>query len=357
MNTQTVKAQTVVEFGAPLEERSSELPAPTGTQVLVRVHACGLCHSDLHFHEGHFNLGRGRQLPLTALGVTPPFVLGHEPYGEIVDFGPEAGLSDADRGRAVIVYPWIGCGECELCTAGLDHQCAQPQVIGMQQPGANADHLLVRDSKFLIDAAGVDELLAGSYACAGLTAYSAVKKLGDLQDRWVAIVGVGGVGIMALAVAKAAGFKKVVAIDISDERLKVAAEQYGADLIINSGATDAAPHLQEVTGGLAGVIDFVGSSETAAFAVEQLGTNGALVNVGLFGGELQVPLAVLSVKQLTIRGSYVGSLTEMKELMEYVRAGKIKPLNTEAVPIANVNEAMNRLRTGNVNGRLVLVHP
>ena len=112
MKAQVVKAQTVVEFGAPLEERVSELPPPTGREVLVRVHSCGLSHTDLHFHEGHLNLGGGNFLPLPELGVKPPFVLGHEPFGEIVAFGPDTGLTAADVGRSVIVYPWIGCGYC-----------------------------------------------------------------------------------------------------------------------------------------------------------------------------------------------------------------------------------------------------
>jgi len=356
MNSQVVKAQTVVEFGAALEERVSEIPAPVGKQVVVRIISCGLCHTDLHLHEGHFDLGRGNQLPLAAIGIAPPFVMGHEPYGEIVDFGPESGLSPSDKGRPVIVFPWIGCGDCGLCNAGLDHQCAQPQAIGMQATGGHADHLLIRDPKFLIDAAGVDKLLAGSYACAGLTSYSAIKKLGDLQDKWIAIIGMGGVGTMGLAIAKAIGFKKVVAIDISDERLKIASEQFGADLTVNSSSPDAVVRLQEATGGLAGVVDFVGSGDTSALAVSQLGTNGKLVNVGLFGGELQVPLPILSVKQLSIRGSYVGSLSEMSELMEYVRAGKVKALRAESVPISSVNQAMEQLRAGKVEGRLVLLH-
>ncbi|AJA07164.1 Zn-dependent alcohol dehydrogenase [Sphingopyxis fribergensis] len=356
MENQTVKAQTVVAFGEPLEERISELHKPTGKQVLVRVHSCGLCHSDLHFHEGHLNLGGGNNLPLTALGVNPPFVLGHEPFGTIVDFGPDAGMDEADRGRPVIIYPWIGCGDCEYCNRGLDHQCANPQVIGMQQPGGQADHLLVREPKFLIEARGVDPLLAGPYACSGLTSFSALKKLDGRQDQWIAIIGAGGVGMMALAIAKGSGFQKVAVVDVNDERLKVAADQYGADLTINSSTPDAAERLREATGGLAGVVDFVGAPATAEFALDQLKTSGKLVIVGLFGGEAHVPLPLLAIRQVSIAGSFVGSLDEMVELMTYVRAGAIKPIPVQEVPIAEVNEAIQLLRAGKVNGRLVLTH-
>ncbi|MEB3081556.1 alcohol dehydrogenase catalytic domain-containing protein [Pseudomonas aeruginosa] len=356
MKAQVVKAQTVVEFGAPLEERVSELPPPTGREVLVRVHSCGLCHTDLHFHEGHLNLGGGNFLPLPELGVKPPFVLGHEPFGEIVAFGPDTGLTAADVGRSVIVYPWIGCGDCQYCNSGRDHQCQNPQVIGMQQPGGNANHLLVRDAKFLIDASGVDKLLAGSYACSGLTSFSALKKLDGLQDQWIGIVGVGGVGMMALSIAKGIGYGKVVAIDVNDDRLEVAAAQYGADLTINSSRADAAERLHEATGGLAGIVDFVGSADTATFGLAQLATGGKLIVVGLFGGELRTSLPLVAIKQLTITGSFVGSLSEMTELMTYVRAGKVKEIPAQEVPIGDVNQAMAQLRAGKVNGRLVLTH-
>ncbi|MDN7904685.1 alcohol dehydrogenase [Burkholderia diffusa] len=356
MKTQAVKAQTVVGFAAPLEERITELPSPTGKEVLVRIHTCGLCHTDLHFHEGHLNLGSGNHLSLTEMGITPPFVLGHEAFGEIVAFGPQAGLTEADRGRRVIVYPWIGCGDCEYCNGGCDHQCEKPQVIGMQEPGGHADHLLVRDPKFLIDASGVDKLLAGSYACSGLTAYSALCKLEGREDQWIGILGVGGVGMMALAIAKSIGFKKVVAIDINDERLKVAVEQYGADLAINSTAPDAAERLRKASNGLAGIVDFVGSTDTATFGVSQLATNGKLVIVGMFGGELRASLPIISMKQLTISGSFVGSLIEMTELMTYVRAGKVKAIPVQQMAIGDVNKAMAQLRAGKVNGRVVLTH-
>ncbi|WP_178126482.1 MULTISPECIES: zinc-binding dehydrogenase [Pseudomonas] len=356
MNIQLVKAQTVIEFGSPLVERTSLLSPPTGKQVRVRIRACGLCHSDLHFHEGHLNLGAGNSLALSDLGVTPPFVLGHEPSGEIVDFGADSGLDSADLGRAVIVYPWIGCGHCELCNNGQDHQCAQPQVIGMQQPGGQADHLIVPDARFLIDATGVDPLLAGSYACSGLTSYSALKKVERLREDWIGIIGVGGVGMMALAVAKAMGFRKVAAIDVNDQRLGVARDEFGADLIINSKAPEAAQTLLDATGGLAGVIDFVGSTDTADLAIGLLKINGELVVVGMFGGELRVPLPILSIKQLNLRGSFVGSVDELNELMSYVRAGKVKPIPAVAMPVHQVNDAITQLKAGKVDGRIVLTH-
>ncbi|HLE99594.1 MAG TPA: alcohol dehydrogenase catalytic domain-containing protein, partial [Gaiellaceae bacterium] len=214
-----MKAYLLEEFGADLVERELEDPVPAGREVLIRALSSGLCHSDLHFHEGFIDLGGGQHLDVENIGIHLPTALGHEVYGRIEDFGPESGLTADDRERLVIVYPWLGCGECELCTSGRDNMCPAQNGIGVQQPGGYAEKIIVRDAKYLIDAAGIDPVLAGSYACSGLTAYSALEKLGPIQDEWIAIIGLGGVGLMALAIAKGTGFGKVVAIDIDDAKL------------------------------------------------------------------------------------------------------------------------------------------
>jgi D-arabinose 1-dehydrogenase-like Zn-dependent alcohol dehydrogenase len=356
MKPEKITAQTVVEFQGPLVEKKFPFTFPEKTQVVVKVHTCGLCHSDLHFHDGHFNLGGGNHLPLEALGVTPPFVLGHEAYGEIVDFGPDSSLSECDKGRFVIIYPWIGCGHCEYCDSGRDHLCGQPQVIGMQKAGGHADHITVPDVKFLVDATGVDRLIAGTFACSGLTSYSALKKLGQTGDNWIGIIGVGGVGMTALSVAKGMGFKKVVVFDVNDDRLEMATKQYGADLAINTQSPDAAEQLLKISSSLVGMIDFVGSPETVDFATKHLQTSGNLIVVGLFGGELKMPLPLIVTKQIGIKGSFVGSITELNELMTYVREGKVKPIPTLEMPIQHVNKAIYELRNGKINGRIILSH-
>jgi propanol-preferring alcohol dehydrogenase len=351
-----MKAYLLDEFGAELSERELDDPKPTGKEVLVQVLSTGLCHSDLHFQDGFFDLGGGQHLDVSNIGVTLPTALGHEVYGVVEDFGPESGLTAGDLGKAVIVYPWIGCGECEFCTSGRDNMCPAPQQIGVQRPGGYAEKILVPAAKFLVDAEGIDPVLAGSYACSGLTAYSALKKLGDVKDRWIGIIGLGGVGLMALAVAKGTGFEKVVAIDIDDAKLKLARDEYGADKVFNARDDDVVGAIVSEVGRLAGVVDFVGSSDSVSQAAGLLNGGGVSVTIGLFGGELRFPLPALAVQQLQFRGSFTGTPGELEELIGFVRQGRIKPIPAQPVPAASVNDSIKQLREGHVSGRLVLTH-
>jgi D-arabinose 1-dehydrogenase-like Zn-dependent alcohol dehydrogenase len=353
---EAMKAYLLEEFGADLVERELDDPVPVGTEVGVRVLSCGLCHSDLHFHEGFLDLGGGHHLEVGKVGVNLPTALGHEVYGRIEDFGPDSGLGEADRGRLVIVFPWIGCGECEFCTSGRSNMCPAPEQIGVHRPGGYAAKIVVQDVKFLIDAQGVDPVLAGCYACSGLTAYSALKKLGSIEDESIGIIGLGGVGLMALAVAKGIGFENVVTLDIDDQKLRTARDSYGADRTFNARGADVVEAVVSGVGRLAGVVDFVGSSETVLQAAGLLRGGGVSVTVGLFGGELRFPLPALAVQQLQFRGSFTGTLAEFKELMGFVRAGRIKPIPARPVPFTDVNESMRRLRAGEVSGRIVLTH-
>jgi propanol-preferring alcohol dehydrogenase len=350
-----MRAYLLEEFGADLVERELDDPTPTGGEVLVRVRSSGLCHSDLHFHEGFMDLGGGHRLSFEDIGMHLPTALGHEVYGQIEDFGPDSGLSADDRDRSVIVYPWLGCGECGFCTSGRHNMCPEPMQIGVHRFGGYAEKIIVPDATFLIDTEGIDPVLAGSYACSGLTAYSALKKLGPIQDQWIAIIGLGGVGLMALAVAKGIGFEKVVAIDIDDGKLKTASD-YGADKTFNATSGDVAEMVTSDVGRLAGVVDFVGSSETVLQAAGLLRGGGVSVTVGLFGGELRFPLPALAVQQLQFRGSFTGTLAELEELLGFVRQGQIKPIPATPVPIAEVNGRMRELREGRVSGRVVLTH-
>jgi len=351
-----MKAYLLEEFGADLVERELEDPVPAGREVLIRALSSGLCHSDLHFHEGFIDLGGGQHLDVENIGIHLPTALGHEVYGRIEDFGPESGLTADDRERLVIVYPWLGCGECELCTSGRDNMCPAQNGIGVQQPGGYAEKIIVRDAKYLIDAAGIDPVLAGSYACSGLTAYSALEKLGPIQDEWIAIIGLGGVGLMALAIAKGTGFGKVVAIDIDDAKLTTASDDYRADMTFNARSGDLVEAITSELGRLAGVVDFVGSTESVSQGAALLKGGGVYVTVGLFGGELRFPLPALAVQQLQFRGSFTGTLDELEELLGFVRQGRIKPIPARPVPIADVNDSMRELREGHVSGRLVLTH-
>ncbi len=285
-----MKAYQVVEYGAPIILRRVLDPVPSGKEVVVDVVACGLCHSDVHFQQGYLGLGGDQRLPLEALGVTLPATLGHEIAGRISSFGPDAGLSEADVGRSVIVYPWLGCGHCRYCLAGRDNECASPQSIGLQRPGGHAAKVLVREPKYLVDAAGIDPQTGGIFACCGLTAYAALGKV-LRREGWLAIIGQGGVGLMGLSIAKGTGFGRVAVVDIDDGKLALARDRFGADLTVNSRTEDASARLKDETAaeGLMAVVDFVGSDQTARLAIEVLANGGTYVGVGLFGGQLNIP--------------------------------------------------------------------
>lgn len=352
-----MKAYLVEEYGKPLQAREVDEPKPSGAEVLIRVRNAGLCHSDLHFHDGYFQLGSEQRLPMSGIGVELPLTLGHEIYGEIEDFGPDSDLSEADKGKKVIVFPWLGCGTCDACASGHDNMCPEPRQIGVYSPGGHAEKIIVRESRFLVDVEGIDPVMASLFPCSGLTSYSALKKLGPLQDRWIGIFGLGGVGMMALAIAKGIGFEKVVVTDIDDAKLKTAVDDYGADKAFDATADGVVEQIKaETGGGVAGGVDFVGSNESVALATAVLAPNGVHVSVGLFGGALHFPLVPMAVMQLVFRGSFVGTLSELQELVGFVREGKIKPIPTTTVPFTQVNESIERLRSGKVLGRVVLQH-
>src|SRR6266404_3854162 len=311
-----MRAFQVVEYGAPLASRAFPDPLPGAREVVVDVASCGLCHSDTHFQQGHLSLGGDQNLPVAMLGIHTPVTLGHETYGHIAAFGQESDLTPADVGRPVIVYPWIGCGHCEACLAGRDNECPTPENLGMQRPGGHGEKVVVRDAKFLVDAEGLDPHYAGIFACCGLTAYAALSKI-IRREGPIGIIGMGGLGLMALAIAKGTGFDQVAALDIDQAKLALATQSYGADFSFNSRAKDVGEQIQGSTGGLVAVVDFVGSEQTSSLALSVLRTGGTYVNVGLFGGLLQAPLIPLSQRQLVVRGSYVGTPQDLRELIRH----------------------------------------
>ena len=334
--------------GAPLAPVESATPTPQGSEVLVKMLACGVCHSDIHLHEGIFNLGNDKQLEVGRPGQ----VLGHEIFGEVVALGPEAsGVAIGDRR---VVYPWIGCGECASCRRGDEHLCTPGRGLGTMAKGGFADFVLVPHSRYLFDKGDVDDALASTYACSGLTAYSALKKIADRQaDDEVLIIGAGGVGMMAVQIALSMGIDPIVA-DIDPDKL-AAAQTYGVSRVFNSAERESSKAIKKLSdGGVFAALDFVGAEASTAFGLSTLRKGGKLVIVGLYGGALNIPLPFIPMNARIIQGSYVGSLKEMGELMALVRAGKIAPINIEERPLAEVSSALADLKSGKVRGRLVL---
>ena len=336
----------VIEHGRPLQKVLASTPRPQGSEVLVRVTRAGVCHSDLHIWDGYFDLGGGKRFYVRERGCVPPFTLGHEPLGIVEALGPRA--KGVKVGQKRLVYPWIGCGKCAVCKAGQDNYCVSgSRYLGVNRAGAYSTHLLVPEPKYLIDATGIDDSFAATLACSALTTYSAAAKLPPLGAKdEVAVLGCGGLGLIALSVLRARGVKNVIACDIDDAKLAVAL-RLGARRTVN---TRNEAKLQ----GLAGALDFVGSPATAALGIAALRKGGRYVLCGLYGGELVHPLPPIAQRAIGIIGSYVGSLQELKEVVALAKRRKLKALPIDTRPAAQANAALEDLKAGRVLGRVVL---
>ena len=347
-----MKSQSIVAFGEPLESTTIETPVPTGNQVLLKVTHCGVCHSDVHLHDGHFDMGGGNKLEVGA-GMQLPFTLGHEIEGVVAAVGPD--VTTAKEGDARVAFPWIGCGNCPTCARGDEHLCNRPQHLGVSVPGGFADYVLVPHEQYLLDYTGIPDGLAATYMCSGLTAFSALKKLGTPgPDDAVLIVGLGGVGMMGLQFAKAMFNCRILATDISAEKLAVA-EKAGADDTFNAGDADAAKQIKAATdGGVYASVDFAGSEPSFGLARSALRKGGQAVVVGLFGGAFGMPIPLLPMQAHTLQGSFVGSLAETKEMLKLVQDGAVDPIPVAERPIEAATDTLDDLRNGNIVGRVVL---
>jgi propanol-preferring alcohol dehydrogenase len=346
-------AWAVVENAAPLKKIELPTPEPAGSEVLLEVTHCGVCHSDLHVWEGKYNLGGGRVLSLADRGVKLPLAMGHEIVGRVLTFGPEA--KGVAAGERRIVYPWLGCGKCAACTAEQDNMCASPTSIGIYRHGGYATHVLVPHPRFLIDPGRLDPALAATYACSGITVLSAIKKVMPLPpEEPLVVVGAGGLGLNALAVLRALGHRNTIVVDVNETK-RQAALAAGAAAVVDGAGEGVTQRILAAAGGpVSAIIDLVNGTASARAAFDALRKGGKLVQVGLFGGELRLPLPIMAMRALTVQGSYVGTPGDLRELVRLANAGALPPLPLEEVPMEEADAALTRLREGRVTGRLVL---
>ena len=345
-----LRRQSLTAYGAPLCETVTDCPQPRGTEVLVRVRRCGVCHSDLHMQDGYFDLGGDRKLDVRS-GRTLPFTLGHEIAGVIERSGPAA---DTAPGREVAVFPWIGCGACAACLVGEENLCGEARHLGIYADGGFATHVLVPHPRYLLDHAPLAPSFAGTLMCSGLTAYSALKRIASGAARGpVLLVGMGGVGMMGLALARVMFTHAPIVADIDPAKRK-AALQAGAAAAFDPADPGARKALLAQSGGIGAACDFVGSESSVQFAYGALARGGKLVITGLFGGTLSTPIALIAIKALSIEGVLAGTLAEAHELFDIARAGKITPLPIFERPLEEAQSALEDLRRGRVVGRVVL---
>ena len=350
----SMEAWAVVKHGEPLEKITKPIPEPRGKEIVLEVTHCGVCHSDLHFWEGFYDLGGGKILNISDRGVKLPRAVGHEIAGKVLKVGSD--VKDINVGDSKLVYPWVGCGQCRRCAQQQDNLCAKQKSLGVLQDGGFASHVVVPDAKYLIDPGNLDLTVACTYSCSGITALSAITKIMPLEpEDWIVLFGAGGVGLSSVAMLKALGHKNILSVDISPEREGAVLAAGAAKYVYGTGP-ELSKQILEATGGpVLGVIDFVNNSQTAQTCFGLLDKGGRMVQVGVMGGELNLSNVGNIFKAATVMGNNTGNLDHLHKVVELAKEGKLLPVPVEPVPWEQADEAIQRLKAGKLHGRLVLV--
>lgn len=344
----------ITAFGEPLARSDRPTPVPAGREVLLRVLAAGVCHTDIHTWEGSYDLGGDKRLRMAQRGVALPLTLGHETVGEVVAAGPDAprGLQPGQR---FLVYPWIGCGECRICRRGRENLCAAPRFLGIFRPGGYSDHIMVPDARYLVGIGDLRPEQAAPYACSGLTTYGAIRKIAPevLAEEAVVVIGAGGLGLMCVTLLRALGCPNVVVLEPDGAR-RGAALAAGAHAAVDANADTALDQIRRAAGEVWAIIDCVGAARTVQQGMDLLTKGGQLILVGLFGGELSLSPALLPMRAISIEGSYIGNLEELHALMALVRERKPRAIPTACRCLDEAQSALADLAAGRVVGRLLL---
>ncbi len=347
-----MKAARITSPQQPLEIMEIEIPKPKDVEVVVKVKATGVCHSDLHLWEGGYDTGDGF-MKVTDRGVKFPVTPGHEIVGTVSEIGGAVqGISVGDK---VLVYPWIGCGICSACRVGNDNICDTPRSLGVFQNGGYAEYVLVPHFKFLAKIDGIDMDAATSLACSGLTAYTAIKKSNANSQHSMVIFGAGGLGLMGVQIARAITNANIICVDIDDAKLALAKE-LGADNVVNSKDPEAAQKIISLCNGKGAdcVIDFVNAPPTVKMGLAVLRKRGNMILVGLFGGSIDLSLVTIPLKAITIQGAYTGNYNDMLELIGLAKRGVINPTISKRYSLSDANVALEDLKARKIIGRAVI---
>jgi NAD+-dependent secondary alcohol dehydrogenase Adh1 len=338
-----MKAALLRAYHQPLEFIERPRPEPTGaTDVLIRIGGAGVCATDLHAIEGL----------MEPAGVTLPRVLGHENAGWVEEIGD--GVTTVAKRDAVLVFPPHSCGLCVPCRRGVDMLCIHHQFTGLTVDGGFAEYVVVPERSLVALPAGVEPSAVAPHADAGLTAYHAVKRLAPraLPGTTAVVLGVGGVGHIALQLLQVIGSGSTIAIDTDPRRRALAAELGAGDVLAGPGSVAA---VRELTDGRGAdlVFDFVGTDQSHADSMAMLARGGTCSIVG-YGGMVSVPSAVMVGGEQTVMGNLVGTWLDLWEVMQLHAAGRLV-LKTETHPLDSVNDVLAKLADGEITGRAVLV--
>lgn len=341
--SRTMTTVQMIDFGKPLEIREVPIPEVRGEEVLVKIEASGLCHSDIHLMDG-------------SIRIIPrfPFTLGHENAGTVDEVG-EA-VSGFKKGDPVVVYGGWSRKPDRFTWTGQEQLTNIEDWVGIGQTGGYAEYLKVPTFRYLLSAKGLDLVEAAVLTDAGLTPYRAMKKLLPTlyPGSTVAIIGCGGLGQFGVQYSKLlTPSVKIVAIDVDDNKLTIA-QELGADVIVNSKSEDPVKKVKEVTDneGAQGMIDFVGADATLAQAYSMGGRQSKLVVVGLAGGTLKFTAGL--VNELEVTTSSWGSISELSEVLSLAKMGKIRA-RAKKIGFGDMNRTFEELTAGKIEGRAVLI--
>ena len=337
----TMRAAVVQAFGKPLTIEEVPIPTPGPGEVLIKVMANGVCHTDLHAANGDW---AGRP-PL-------PFIPGHEGVGVIAALG--AGVKGLKEGDAAGVA-WLhdACGQCEYCRTGWDSLCRRQHNTGYSVNGSFAEYVIGAAPYVGRLPQGCDFAEMAPILCAGVTTYKGIKETEARPGEWLAISGIGGLGQVAIQYAKAMGLH-VAALDVTEDKLALARKS-GADLAVNAGAPDAAEQIVKGTdGGAHGVLVTAVSPGAFAQALKLVRRKGTVSLVGLPPGEFETPIIDVVMNRITIRGSIVGGREDLAEAIAFAAEGKVRPAINK-VRLEDVNDVFAGLKAGKISGRAVMV--
>ena len=334
-----MKAAVLHEFGMPLKIEEVLVKEPGLNQILVKVITCGVCHTDVHACDGDWP-------------VKPklPLIPGHEALGYVVAIGHEVyNVKEGD----IVGVPWLfsACGTCEYCITGWETLCESQQNGGYSVDGGYAEYV-VADARYVAHfPAGIDFLEMAPIICAGVTVYKGLKQTNTKAGEWVAVSGIGGLGHLAVQYAKAMGLH-VAAIDVADDKLALA-KSLGADLTVNAKEKDPGEFLKKETGGMHGVLVTAPSPIAFKQGLSALRRKGTLSLNGLPPGTFDLSIFETVVNGQTITGSIVGTRKDMQEAVAFALDGKVKT-TVQSAKLEDINSVMDRMKKGEINGRIVL---
>ena len=335
----TMQAAVVTAFGEKLSVTEVEIPTPGPGEVLVKLVASGVCHTDLHAAEGDW-----------PVKPSPPFIPGHEGVGRVEAVGE--GVSDLAVGDLVgNAWLWHTCGKCEYCQTGWETLCEQQRNGGYVIDGSFGQYMLVDAAYTARIPEGADPVEVAPILCAGVTVYKGLKVTDTRPGQWVVISGIGGLGHVAVQYAVAMGLR-VAAVDVSDDKLDLA-RRFGAEVTVNAMTTDPVAAIQEKIGGGHGVLVTAVHPSAFSQAIGMARRRGTIVLNGLPPGDFPAPIFDIVLKALTVRGSIVGTRQDMVEALDFYARGKVTP-RTHIRSLEEINDVFAEMREGKIDGRVVI---